>query len=239
MQKSTKSQGQRITNKKVIIELLNIAREHLWKFYFRTPHGLKEKHHITEIHHVNGDENYIVVSSIIDKVCPGSDEPIVLHSTDTGVQLGFNSVTLPFPGNPLADQYASERRIKLPASAIFSQKREAVRVNFADLDNIPMAMFTDKGKRLLGSIADISFGGVKALFPGYLVEPFEENTVIADCTMVLSPERAVQCRVEILESSYDLKSNHSLIRCRFLELEKDTEIKIRELLKSARATSLT
>lgn len=233
MRKSPKGVKQTLTSKQEITELLEIAREYQWKLMFNLPEVAGELPGRAEIFHVNPEDGFLTVGSEINSLSTSENFGIRFEARDAGIYFQFLSETLPYPGNPLAYRFASERRIAFPVELTYQQQREALRINFSNMDTISIALFTEDGKRVAGSIVDMSTVGVRAGFPGYLVDQFEDSKLITDCGIILPDTSVLKCRVEVLGTLYDFEEDTTFARCRFLELDNDVEIKIREVTSQA------
>lgn len=233
MLESQQGVSQIITNREEITELLQIASTFVWKFTFSVPDKPASAPFSTEIFHVSPEDGYLTVSSDINTLCPGDNAAIHFAVQNAGISLQFDTETLPYPGNPLAYRFASERRIAFPDKLIYKQHRAAIRVNFSDLDTIPITFFTEDGNHLNGTVEDLSATGVKARFSGYLVDQFEEEQLIIDCGLLLPNDTNLTCRVEVLGTSYEFKEDVSFFRCSFIELTSDDEVHIRGLIQDA------
>lgn len=231
MRESPKGKEEIIDSPQEIAELLSLAKDFLWKFSYCKPKAKPDPSNSTEIFHVNLDEGYLTVSSEINAICPEDNNAIQFVAQDAGIRVNFDSKTLPYPGNPLAYRFASERRVAFPEKLIYQQNRENARISFENQQPVSLALFTDKDIHMTGVVSDISATGIKGRFPGYIIEQFEEQGLIADCVLELPNGKSVQCRVEVLGSSYEFTRDVSFVRGRFQKLTEQSKSQILELIE--------
>ena len=132
MRETPKGKEQIIDSPLEITELLGLAKDFLWKFSYSKPQTAADPSKVTEIFHLNPDEGYLTVSSEINSLCPDDNMEIQFVAENAGIVAKFESETLPYPGNPLAYRFASERRVAFPDKLIYQQNRETTRF---DVDN--------------------------------------------------------------------------------------------------------
>jgi hypothetical protein len=223
-----------IESRAEIIELLTLATEFKWKFSFCLSDTDTTPSHVTEILHVTPKENYLTVGAEINSICPGDGSAMRFLAQDAGISVGFDTQTIPFPGNPLAYRFANERRIAFPKKLTFKQSRQSERLNFAHLEPIPVALFTDKDVHLAGVVEDLSTTGIRARLPGYMVEQFEnQGDVVADCILDLPDNSSLQCRIEVLGNFYEFTKDASFIRGRFIDIDDEKQAVINNLIDRA------
>ena len=214
-----------------IAELLGLAKDFLWKFSYSKPQATADPSKVTEIFHLNPDEGYLTVSSEINSLCPDDNIEIQFVAENAGIVAKFESKTLPYPGNPLAYRFASERRVAFPDKLIYLQNREDPRITLENSQPVPLSLFTDKDIHMTGVVNDISATGLKGQFPGYIVEQFEEKDLVADCVLELESGESLQCQVEVLGCSYEFTGDISFVRGRFKELSNESKNQILELIQ--------
>jgi len=231
MREIPKGTERTIDSPQEITELLGLAKDFLWKFAYSKPQTTVDRTKVTEIFHLHPDEGYLTVSSEINSLCPDDNMEIQFVAESAGIVAKFESKTLPYPGNPLAYRFASERRVAFPNKLIYQQNREDPRIGVENSQPIPFTLITDKVIHMTGAAHDISATGIKARFPGYIVEQFEEEGLVADCLIELPNGKSVQCQVEVLGCSYEFTADVSFIRGRFQNLSDESKESILELIQ--------
>ncbi len=238
---SEKSKGieQLIVDPADIAKILSTAKEHVWKLKFCLVNELLVSPFATEILQFDQEQGILTVGAEVNTLWSQPESVLRFTAQDGGLSIQFDASLLPLSGNPMAIKYASERKLVAPSEIIYRQMRKAMRVNFADQDNISVMLFTDQGKPVKGSVEYMSISGVKARFPGYLIEQFEESRVIADCGFMLPDGTTLNARVEVLGTIYDFEKDASPVRCRFIEMDRNVDLKIKELIDEALASAST
>lgn len=231
MRELPKGHEEVIESPQEIAEILNLAKDYLWKFSFHKPGEQADPDRSTEIFHVNPDEGYVTVSSELNNLCPDDNDPVQFFAENGGISVHYKSRTLPYPGNPLAYRFASERRVAFPDKLTYRQNRTDHRFSFEGAQPVPLALYTDDGIHLTGVVSDMSASGMKVKFPGYVIEPFEEKQVTADCVIELPNGQSLQCGIEVLGQSYEFTSDASYIRGKFQELTNENKSQIKELIQ--------
>jgi hypothetical protein len=220
-----------------IAKILDTAREYGWKLKFCLVNELLVSPFATEILHFDREQGTITVGAEINTLWSQPDSVLRFNAHDGGLSIQFDAPLLPLTGNPMATKFATERTLAAPSKIIYRQKRKAMRVNFADQQNFSIILFTDQGDPVSGRVEDMSTSGVKARFPGYLIEQFEESKVIADCGLLLPEGTRVKARVEVLGTIYDFEQDATLIRCQFMELDSNADLQIKELIQQVLESS--
>ncbi|MBL4819629.1 MAG: PilZ domain-containing protein [Gammaproteobacteria bacterium] len=235
MGSSSTGETKLIESQQEITELLNLAKEFQWKLSFGLPEEPIQPGNVTEIYHVNDKEGHVTVGSEVNSLCPADDSAILFIARDAGISVEFESRTLPYaPGNPLAYSFASDRRIAFPDKLVYTQARQSERVNISSLQAVPVTLGIDGNNQLSGTMFDISEHGTRLQFPGYFDEQVEETDIFADCVLDLPAGDSVQCKVEVLGSSFNFDDDASFVRCRFVDMSHKNQANINEFIDLAK-----
>jgi c-di-GMP-binding flagellar brake protein YcgR len=218
--------GRVVDNKQEIASILGVARTHGWSFSFSISGKAGETPYRTEIARIDPALEFVAFGSEVNTLNARLSKGLRFRTQNAGISIQFESQIIVGPKN------SGECLVKLPDQLLYSQKRQAIRVNFANLETIPVTLFTGNNEHINGTVEDISASGVKARFPGYLVEHFQASRMITDCGLRLPDDTELQGRVQVLGTLYDFEKDISYVRCCFLRLQDDGELKISELINN-------
>lgn len=229
---SPSNSNQDITNPSEIAEILRVAKSHRWALSYSVTTGSRVTSHSTELVEVNPGSHSITVSSEVKYSGLEPGFPVTFRAQSGGISLQFDSRLIGGSGNALADRLFSECQIAWPERIRFNQLRKAVRVDCDNLDDISVTLFTNE-LRLQGKVKDLSATGVKIRFAGNLSYQFKQSRIVTDCRMRMPDGEILEARLKVLGFTYDPEQDISYIRCFFLEIHEDHELKIEDLINSA------
>lgn len=234
MNQNEKPASRLLTDKTAITTILQIAKTHLWQFAFYRPDQASGSPFTTELLRVDEDKGVIVFGPEVNSLVSKSPRTVRFRANSGGISVQFDTHILPEPSErPNAHLFASTCRVAFPGKMIYLQRRQTVRVNFTDMAQIPITLFTSDGKTISGEVEDISETGVKARFAGYLVEKLEADQLIADCGLILPDRSEIQGEVQVLGTLYDFQEDVSFVRCSFRRMSGNAPLRIRALIEQA------
>jgi c-di-GMP-binding flagellar brake protein YcgR len=216
-----------------IVEILRVARMHGWKFSYAIDGMVPGVAFITEILAVNPEYGSVTIGSEVKYLGLKEYEGISFKVQNGGISVRFNSTLLPNSEESTGRHWYGQCRIAIPKQLEYGQQRQAVRVNFANLEVVPVTLFTGDGRQVSGIVDDISVSGLRAKFQGGIPEKFDTSGIVTDCRMKLPNASSVSVRVQVLGGMHDPRSDASLMRFRFLELHNDVELKLQDLINKA------
>jgi len=225
-----KGNSKQITDSAEIAEVLGIVKTHQWPLSYSVAAGARRVTQNTEISKIDTEKGSITVGSEVKYSEISPDETITFRAQSGGITIRFDTNLMQIGGNPLANRLFSECRKLFPRTLTYTQLRRAIRINCVDLDHIPVTFFADDGNRLEGEVADISATGAKLKFTGTLSEYFANSRSVSDCRLRLPDSNVVEVRVKILGVIQDDANGISFVRCYFLEMQEDHELKLEELI---------
>ncbi len=212
-------------------EVFRVAHSHRWPITYSVTTGQRVSSHTTELLKVEPTKGTLTVSSEMKYSGLQPSVPTGFRSQSGGIVIEFESQLLG-GNNTLSDRLFSECRIRYPATIKFSQLRNAVRIDCNSMDEILVTLFTEQ-LRLQGKVQDISATGVKIRFSGNLSYQFKHSRIVTDCHMRLPDGTIVEARLKVLGFTYDQDQDISYIRCYFLAIKEDEEMKLEELMREA------
>ena len=227
------SYGRGVVDPAEIATILQIAKSHLWQFSFYLPDKSNRSPFSTEILRVDPKARTVVFGPEVNTLAGPKPRDIRFRASNGGIGIQFDSQIIQESSAPNAHFYASSCKIRMPERLVYAQQRQAVRVNFSNLAEIPITLFTGDGHHISGLVEDISESGVKARFSGYLVEKFDNNELIADCGLILPGRTEIQGKVQVLGTLYDFQEDVSFVRCAFTKLSGSGPLRIRALIEKA------
>ena len=222
-----------LDDRKEIAAVLRAAKVHLWQFSFFLPGKPADSPFTTELLRVDPDAGVLVFGPEVNTLASKGPKVIRFHARSGGLKISFDSETIPETEKQNSQFYSSYCKMVFPGKLVLDQMRKAVRVNFSNLANIPVTLFANEGHDTTGTVEDISETGVKAKFPGYLVEKFAAGELIADCGLVLPDKSQVTGKVQVLGTLYDFQEDVSYVRCCFKGLDEKGEIRLKRLIAKA------
>lgn len=225
--------NQELTNPAEIGEVLRVAHTHRWPLIYSVKGGQRTSSHTAELLKVEPQKGTLTLSSDVKYSGLEPNTTIDFRSQSGGISLEFESQLLG-GDDSLSSRLFSECRIRYPERMRFNQLRHAVRIDCNNIDDILVSLFTEQLK-LQGKVQDISTTGVKIRFEGNLSYQFNDSRMVTDCRMRLPDGSLLGARLKVLGFFYDPAEDVSFIRCYFLEIHEDKEMKLKELINSALA----
>lgn len=222
-----------IENPQEIAELLRVAIAHNWNFSYSVADMVPGVSFNTELLAVDPDLATVTIGSEVKYIGLKEYDPIKFRSQSGGLSLQFISKLLPSAGTRTTSKLLGECRIVFPESVLYSQLRQAVRVNFSKLHEIPVTLFLADGTHITGLVDDMSVTGLRARFNDRRVKNLESKCAITDCVLMLPDKSNVRARVEVLGTLQDLEKNTCFLRFRFLQFNDDAEMKVGELITAS------
>lgn len=232
---SSLANSKEITDPADIAEIFRVAHSHRWPMNYSVMSGQRLTSHSTELVKVEPNKGSITVSSEVKYSGVKPATPVTFRSRSGGICLEFESELIG-GSDSLADRLFSECRFKYPDRIQFQQQRSAVRVDCNGIEDILITLFSEHAQ-LHGKAHDISRTGVKIRLEGNLGNEFQRSRIVSDCQMRLPDGSIMKARLKVLGFSYDEKQNLSFIRCYFLEIHEEKELKLEELINTALQSS--
>ncbi|MFM1895312.1 MAG: hypothetical protein RLZZ385_386 [Pseudomonadota bacterium] len=229
----SKPAGQLVTDRNDISNILQIAKTHLWQFGFHLLDKGHDSPFTTELLRVDPDNSLLVFGPEVNALASKLPRTIRFRATSGGITIKFDAQIMADTDKPNAQLFATTCRVTFPSKLHYLQLRQAVRVNFTNLAEIPITLFSGDGHHITGRVEDISESGVKARFAGYLVEKFDKDQLIADCGLILPDHSELQGKVQVLGTLYDFQEDVSYVRCSFRQLVGNGPLRIRALINQA------
>ncbi len=224
-----KSNNRIVTSAAEIEHILNLARSHRWTFSYIVSSTRRQTSHTTELVSVKREAGTLVVGSEVKYSGLTTNTPVTFRAQSGGISMQFETHLIGVPGNELAKRLFIECQIRYPDKVSFTQMRKAMRVDCHDRDDMQVLLFADD-KSLHGNVADISETGIKIRFEGNLSYQFKESRMVTDCQLRLPDNALLEARVKVLGFFYDRQTDISYLRCHFLELQDDRQIKLQQLV---------
>ena len=220
-------------NQQEIADILQVAISHNWNFSYSVADMVPGVSFNTELLGVDPDFESVTIGSEVKYIGLKDYEEIHFRSQSGGLSIKFDSHLLPSSGGRLTNKLLGECRIAYPKHVQYTQLRQAVRVNFARLQEIPVTVFLNDGSHVTGIVDDMSVTGLRAKFPGPKVKNIDTDQPITDCILLLPDKSSVGARVQILGALHDMQKETSFLRFRFLQFNDDAELKLEELINSS------
>lgn len=231
---SSNKHNREVRDQADIAEILRVALSHRWNFSYSVTTGRRLSSHTTELVKLNPGDGTITVSSEVKYSGLRPGQTVLFRAQSGGISLEFETRLKSGSGNELADRLFSECLIEYPECVKFAQLRKAVRVDCNSMEDIQVTLFAHE-LRLQGKVADISATGTRIRFAGNLSYQFKQSRMVTDCRMKLPDQSILEARLKVLGFVYDRESDASHIRCYFLEILQNNELKLEELINSSLA----
>lgn len=221
-----------IKDRQDIAGILQIAQDYQWVLAYSALGEIRSAFGDTKLVRLEPDRDSIAIGSEVRSadLIPGNR--ISFQAQSGGIHFRFESKLIPPKGNAVISRFFSDCRIEFPEAIQYAQLRQAIRVNLSDRANIQVTFFTDKGSYLCGLVKDISSTGMKIKFHGNFCYQFKQSRTINDCHLLLPDGTNVITKVKALGLIHDEKTDVSLIRCQFLEMEEDGEARLNDFIDS-------
>ena len=227
--------GSRMINSAVeILGILKLAQSHRWSFSYLVSSERRQTSHTTEIVSIDSQAGIIVVGSEVKYSGLVANTPVIFRAQSGGISLQFETQLIGVEGNALANRLFVECQIRYPKEIRFAQMRKAMRIDCNAVGDILVTLFADE-TTLNGKVRDISETGVKICFEGNLSYRFQDSRMVTDCHLRLPDGSILDARVKILGFAYDKQADISYLRCYFLEIREDRQLKLQQLISDAQA----
>jgi len=217
-----------------ILDILKLAQSHRWSFSYLVSSERRQTSHTTEIVSIDSQAGIIVVGSEVKYSGLAANTPVIFRAQSGGISLQFETKLIGVEGNALANRLFVECQVHYPTEIRFAQMRKAMRIDCNTIDDILVTLFADE-TTLNGEVADISETGVKICFEGNLSYRFQDSRMVTDCHLRLPDGSILDARVKILGFAYDKQADISYLRCYFLEIQEDRQLKLQQLISDAQA----
>lgn len=216
-----------------VAAVLKVAKVHVWQFHFGLAGKPNASPYTTELLRVDPAGKRLVFGPEVNVLSGAKQDLLRFRAESGGMKISFDTRIVPESDKPNTQFYVNYCKVEFPTALHFEQMRKAVRVNFTNLADIPITLFSGDSEHFSGSVEDISETGVKARFSGYLVEKFTAGELVADCELRLPDRSRVQGKVQVLGTLYDFQEDVSYVRCCFKRLGENGALKVRQLIASA------
>lgn len=222
-----------VTDLDEIGEVLSVAQLHNWRFAYSVGDMIPSVTFITELKQVDCKAQVVTIGNEVKYVGLEPFEAMHFNLRNGGISISFSSHLLPSNLDSSGKRWRGECQIAFPKSIVYGQKRQAVRVNLGRLETVPITLFTGTGSHFTGSVDDISLGGLRARFASHVVKQFENSDLISDSSLMLPDGSTVKTRVQLLGGICDEDRKVGYLRFRFLELNRDVEIRLETLIEES------
>ena len=214
-----------------IHDLLHTAYIHQWPFFYMSI----VKNHLdsrsTKLLEVDLDSRVFTVRpDVLHTLDSSSNDQVLFRASSGGLSVVFEATLIsPMPDQPMSEE-PKYVEFDYPKVIRFKQLRKAIRINFTDIDDIPVTSFAEFGVYHQGKVIDISESGAKISFKGNLEKIMTGSEIISDCQMLLPDLSSIRNRIKVLGVNYDENRNQSFLRCQFLEFKRDSDVKLKNLI---------
>ncbi|MFM1897082.1 MAG: hypothetical protein RLZZ385_2156 [Pseudomonadota bacterium] len=219
-----------VTDLAEIADILNVAQLHGWRFSYSVSDMVPGVAFVTELKDIDPEEQVITIGSEVKYVGLEPFERLQFNVRNGGISISFSSHLLPPNLDVSGKKWRGDCQVALPTRLVYGQQRQAVRVNLARIEKVPVTLFTGDGKQVTGSVDDISMGGLRARFACNVVSQLEASRLITDCALTLPDTSVIKARVQVLGGIRDTERDTGFMRFRFLELNSDVELKLEALI---------
>ncbi|MEX2131927.1 MAG: PilZ domain-containing protein [Pseudohongiellaceae bacterium] len=219
-----------IESQEEIAELLRVAIAHNWNFSYSVADMVPGVSFNTELLSVDPAFDSVTIGSEVKYIGLKDYEPINFRSQSGGISIKFVSSLLPSASPRVTSKLLGECRIVYPVQVQYTQLRQAVRVNFSKIHQIPVTLFLNDGSHITGVVDDMSVTGLRARFNDRKVKQLESSQPITDCVLLLPDKSTVSARVQVLGALQDVEKGTSFLRFRFMQFNDDAELKLEELI---------
>jgi c-di-GMP-binding flagellar brake protein YcgR len=224
--------SEEIVERAQIHDILHTAHIHQWPLYYMSI----VKNHLdsqsTKLLGIDANSRtFTVRPDSLNSLDLSRGNQILFRANSGGISVIFEA-TMNSPargeGSTDAPKFVE---FEYPEVIRFKQLRKAIRINFTDIEDIPVTSFAEFGVYHQGSVVDMSESGAKISFKGNLEKLMTGSEIISDCQMLLPDHSSISNRIGVLDVRYDESQNRSFLRCKFLEFRRDSEVKLKNLIK--------
>lgn len=224
--------SEEIVERAQIHDILHTALIHQWPLYFMSI----VKNHLdsqnTKLLGVDANSRIFTVRpGALNSLDRSRGKQILFRANSGGISAIFEATMISSaPGEGMSDT-PKFVEFEYPQVIRFKQLRKAIRINFTDIEDIPVTSFAEFGVYHQGSVVDMSESGAKISFKGNLEKLMTGSEIISDCQMLLPDHSSISNRIMVLDVRYHESQNRSILRCKFLEFRRDSEVKLKNLIK--------
>lgn len=224
--------SEEIVESEQIHDILHTAHIHQWPFYYMSI----VKNHLdsqsTKLLGVNANSRVFTVRpDALDSLDRSGGNQILFRANSGGISILFEATMIsPARGDGLTET-PKFVEFEYPEVIRYKQLRKAIRINFTNIEEIPVTSFAEFGVYHQGTVVDMSESGARISFKGNLEKLMTGSEIISDCQMLLPDHSSIRNRIMVLDVRYDESNNMSYLRCKFLEFSRDSEVKLKNLIE--------
>lgn len=223
---NTNEDSRELTEPGEINIILDQACNFDWNFDFLALKGSKVSSFPTKIVSFDENSNTLTMLGEFSKLSRNVKNKTYFRATSGGLSITFHC-TQKNSSEVLTGKLCNFRT---PGSIRFSQLRSAVRINFNKEQNIPVSFYANTENFYSGKVVDLSETGAKIKFVGNILEHTQISEIIADCKLKLPSDMIIESRVQVLGCVYDETADISFVRCKFLQLNDNNELQLKQFI---------
>lgn len=197
-----------------------------WKFDYLVLSGKKVTSQPAELTSVDEIPNAITVVGDFSELDAIQTKDVYFRANNGGLSLVFKSELI-----DCIDFFTKkECKFFFPDNLRLSQLRSAVRISFTKLHDIPVTFYPLADNVFTGKVVDLSETGAKIKFVGNILEHLDIEEIVADCQLLLPGDTKIDSRIQVMGCVYDEESDISFVRCKFLQLNNNSELQLKQFI---------
>lgn len=232
IQMPAQSELQEIEDSAKLMLLLQMAITQRWNFDYSILTNSRLSTHTTRLLGADLDARTITVGSEVKYSGLHPEQIVNFRTQHGGLSLEFSTQLVPSGSNALSSRLFSECKMVFPQTVMTSQLRNALRIDCSRIDRAEVTLFGSE-PRQDGVIVNLSSTGCKIQLKGDVREQIKSMGKLIDCQLQLPDEESIDARVIVLHSSFEKVLDATLLRCYFLEIHRDSKLKVEKLIAKA------
>ncbi len=212
-----------------ILDLLQRALNERWNFNYAAESESRISTHSTELLRVDPDSHTITVGSEVKYSGLKPGQPIQFRAQNGGLSIEFVTQLTATGHSALANRLFSACKVEIPKQISYSQLRNALRIDCADLGDLKVTLFTEN-QELAGKLDNLSTTGCKFTLHNTVGDNLTQFSKVKDCHLHLPDENVIEVRLIILQCLADQSRQSTALRCYFLEMDDEGRRAIENLV---------
>ena len=226
------SQLQELEDSAKLMQLLQMAIVQRWNFDYSILTNSRLSTHTTRLLDVDLDARTITVGSEVKYSGLQADHAVSFRTQHGGLSLEFSTHLLPSGNNALSSRLFSECKMEFPQTVMTSQLRNAVRIDCSRINGAKVTLFGNQPHHA-GTVVNLSSTGCKIQLSGDVRNQIQAMGKLIDCQLQLPNEESIDARLIVLHNTFEKTLNATLLRCYFLEIHRDSKLKVEKIIDSA------
>lgn len=213
-----------ITQRKQIVELLELTISQQWPFSYITTVGKRVSTNPVHGASINADDGVFSVRSESISTQSSSNASTLFRAQSGGLSILFQSRKVEGAEDKSATQSETTHTFELPYKVSCAQLRKAVRANLDALPDVPVILYQTNGALITGTLTDISTTGAKFKISEDIGVIVRNPKLVDACKITFTDDLELQLGIQIVGVIDEAISNVTYLRCEFIKMSNEDEM---------------